>query len=182
MLQYNQHRGTAGRDIVCNAANAFGIDAVLVLVGGRHRTKQGAHFGALGPTGPKANEGTHPGAILHDLVLGQVGHLSGKDVPVDVDLAIVGATGYDDEGWPRVVQNVDLARIQEQLGSPLLPFVLRLSPDSEHGYLRDWRVRTGLTSERHMGYAVQWFAMAVVLAGLCVWVAVERAPEGHHGC
>jgi cytochrome oxidase assembly protein ShyY1 len=33
-----------------------------------------------------------------------------------------------------------------------------------------------------MGYAVQWFAMAVVLAGLCIWVAVERAPEGHHGC
>ncbi len=94
----------------------------------------------------------------------------------------LGATGYDDQGWPLVVQNVDLARIQEQLGSPLLPFVLRLSPDSEHGYLRDWRVRTGLTPERHMGYAVQWFAMAVVLAGLCIWVAVERAPEGHHGC
>lgn len=93
----------------------------------------------------------------------------------------LGATGYDDEGWPRVVQSVDLARIQEQLGSPLLPFVLRLSPASEHGYLRDWRIRTGLTPERHMGYAVQWFAMAVVLAGLCIWVAVERAPGGHHG-
>jgi surfeit locus 1 family protein len=93
----------------------------------------------------------------------------------------LGATGYDDAAWPRVVQNVDLTRIQEQLGSPLLPFVLRLSPASEHGYLRDWRVRTGLTPERHMGYAVQWFAMAVALVGLCIWAAVERAPEEHHG-
>lgn len=93
----------------------------------------------------------------------------------------LGATGYDGEGWPRVVQNVDLTRIQEQLGSPLLPFLLRLSPASGHGYLRDWRVRTGLTPERHMGYAVQWFAMAVALVGLCIWAAVERAPEEHRG-
>ena len=93
----------------------------------------------------------------------------------------LGATGYDDGGWPRVVQNVDLTRIQEQLGGPLLPFVLRLSPASEHGYVRDWRVRTGLTPERHVGYAVQWFALAVALVALCIWAAVERAPEEHHG-
>ncbi len=93
----------------------------------------------------------------------------------------LGATGYDDEGWPRVVQNIDFTRIQEQLGAPLLPFVLRLSPASEHGYVRDWRARTGLTPERHVGYAVQWFALAVALVGLCIWAAVERAPEEHHG-
>jgi cytochrome oxidase assembly protein ShyY1 len=93
---------------------------------------------------------------------------------------MLGASGYDDEGWPRVVQHVDLARIQEQLGVPLLPFVLRLSPASDHGYERDWPVRAGLTLERHVGYAVQWFALAAALVGLCVWVAVKRAPQEHH--
>lgn len=89
----------------------------------------------------------------------------------------LGPSGYDDEGWPRVVQRVDLARIQEQLGNPVLPFVLRLSPDSEHGYVRAWQVRTGLTPERHVGYAVQWFALALALLGLSLWIAVKRAPQ-----
>ena len=93
----------------------------------------------------------------------------------------LGAAGYDGEGWPRVVQRVELDRIQEQLGKPLLPFVLRLSLASDYGYGRDWRIRTGLTPERHVGYAVQWFALAAALLGLCGWVAVKRAPEEPHG-
>ena len=89
----------------------------------------------------------------------------------------LGPAGYDDRGWPRVVQRVDLARIEAELGAPLLPFVIRLSPASAHGYLRDWRLRAGLSPERHLGYAVQWFAMAAALAILCVIVCVRRAPE-----
>ncbi|HEY5647678.1 MAG TPA: SURF1 family protein, partial [Pseudomonadales bacterium] len=94
----------------------------------------------------------------------------------------LGPSGYDDGGWPRVVQRVDLARIQAQLGSPLLPFVLRQAPESEHGYVRAWETRSGLSPERHVGYAVQWFSLAAALLGLSLWVAVKRAPEGHHAC
>lgn len=86
----------------------------------------------------------------------------------------LGPAGFDDPGWPKVVQQVDMARIGEQLGSPLLPFVLRLSPDTEGGYTREWQMRAGLTPERHTGYAVQWFALAAALVVLCVWVAVKR--------
>ena len=90
---------------------------------------------------------------------------------------VLGPTGYDAPGWPRVVQQVDMARIGQQLGSPLMPFVLRLSPDSDRGYTREWRTRPGLTPERHVGYAVQWFALAAALVVLCAWVAVKRDPE-----
>ena len=93
---------------------------------------------------------------------------------------VLGSSGYEQGGWPRVVQQVDLARIEQQLGAPLLPFVLRLSPDSEHGYVREWQIRTGLSPERHVGYAVQWFALAVALVALCTWAAVERAVEDDH--
>ncbi len=89
----------------------------------------------------------------------------------------LGAAGYDQTGWPRVVQQVDLARMAEQLGEPLLPFVLQLSADSEHGYVREWQARSGLTPERHQGYAVQWFALAVALVVLCIWVALRPARE-----
>lgn len=91
---------------------------------------------------------------------------------------VLGPTGYDDPGWPRVVQRVDMARIREQIGGPLLPFVLRLSPESEHGYLREWSAQTGLTPERHLGYAVQWFALSAALVVLCLWVAVARPTTG----
>jgi cytochrome oxidase assembly protein ShyY1 len=80
------------------------------------------------------------------------------------------------------VQQVDMSRMGEQLGSPLLPFVLRLSPDSEGGFTREWQARTGLTPERHTGYAVQWFALAAALVVLCIWVALRReVPEDSNG-
>jgi surfeit locus 1 family protein len=93
----------------------------------------------------------------------------------------LGPPGYDDAGWPRVVQRVDLDRIQEQLKKPLLPFVLRLASDADFGYARDWQLRTGLSPERHVGYAVQWFALAAALVALSLWVAVAPIPEAHHG-
>ena len=89
---------------------------------------------------------------------------------------LLGASGYEQSSWPRVVERVDMSRIQAQLGSPLLPFVLRLSPDSDYGFVRDWQVSTGLTPERHVAYAVQWFALATALVALCLWVAVKRSP------
>ncbi len=94
---------------------------------------------------------------------------------------LLGASGYDDGHWPRVVQHLDLDRLEAQLGEPLLPFVLRLSPDAEFGYARAWEVRMGLSPERHVGYAVQWFALAAALIALCLWVAVKRQPREHHG-
>lgn len=94
---------------------------------------------------------------------------------------VLGPAGYDGSGWPRVVQSVDLGRIAAQLGAPLLPFVLELSPASEHGYVREWKTRMGLTPQRHLGYAVQWFAMAAALAGLGVFVSLRGATEDAHG-
>ena len=93
---------------------------------------------------------------------------------------VLGSSGYDEDAWPRVVQQVNMARIEEQLGAPLLPFVLRLGPDSGHGYAREWQVHTGLSPERHVGYAVQWFALTVALVALCTWAAVGRVPEDEH--
>ena len=92
----------------------------------------------------------------------------------------LGPAGYADGGWPRVVQRVDVARIEAQIGAPLLPFVLRLSADSDHGFVREWQAHTGLTPERHIGYAVQWFAMAAALLALCLFVSLRRLGENAH--
>lgn len=92
----------------------------------------------------------------------------------------LGDAGYESESWPRRVQQVDLARMQAQLGAPLLPFVLRLAPDSDDGYVREWQVRAAMTPQRHLGYAVQWFALAAALVALCLWASLRRQAEEAH--
>ncbi len=126
------------------------------------------------PVGP--DRGQLPDLAVSEQTLTEVGLI----VATPASGLVLGSSGYDEDGWPRVVQQVDLARIEEQLGAPLLPFVLRLSPNSEHGYVREWQIRPGLSPERHVGYAVQWFALALALVALCMWAAVRRVPEGNH--
>ena len=48
-----------------------------------------------------------------------------------------------------------------------------LDPSAPDGFEREWRPG-GLPPERHLGYAVQWFAMAFALTLLAIIVAVRR--------
>ena len=79
--------------------------------------------------------------------------------------------------WPMVVQYLDLAAVTKQLGYPVLPAVLNLDPRSQHGYERHWQLNfTGFGPERHRGYAVQWFALALTLIIIYLVVNTRRAP------
>jgi len=44
----------------------------------------------------------------------------------------------------------------------VIPGVLLLDAAEPDGYLRDWRA-SDFGPERHLGYAFQWFALAVTL-------------------
>ena len=51
--------------------------------------------------------------------------------------------------------------------------VLLLDKDQPGGFVREWNpVVVG--PERHVGYAVQWFALAAALVILYVWVNLNR--------
>jgi surfeit locus 1 family protein len=158
LLDNRTHRGVAGYHVLTPLRLEDGDVHVLV------------NRGWL-PVGPDR------GRLPDVTVSGQPLVVEGVIVAPPAAGLALGSSGYDDQGWPRVVQHVDLERIAAQLGESLLPFVVRLSPDSDHGYVREWRIRTGLSPERHVGYAFQWFAMAVALVALCLWVTVRRAPE-----
>ena len=86
-----------------------------------------------------------------------------------------------DPGWPKVLQQVRLELQSTQLGVRLLPMILLLDPDQADGFVRDW-TPVVVGPERHVGYAVQWFALAAVLTILYLWVNLRRirrsdAPE-----
>lgn len=74
----------------------------------------------------------------------------------------LGSVDNEQSGWPRMIQYIDYAQVSEILGKSLLPVVVRLSPEADDGYLREWAV-VAFGPERHLGYAVQWFALALAM-------------------
>ncbi|MFO7858066.1 MAG: SURF1 family protein [Ectothiorhodospiraceae bacterium] len=89
----------------------------------------------------------------------------------------LGAMTPDTDGWPLRIQYLDFTALEERLDMPLHHRVLRLDPNAEHGFRRDWgpAFREGYGPERNRGYAVQWFALAATL--LIVFVIVNLRRE-----
>ena len=67
----------------------------------------------------------------------------------------------------RVAQTVT-QRLFNRIGREIQPFVLLMDHNEEHGFLRHW-VPTEFGPGKHFGYALQWFAMGLVLGGLLIW-------------
>ncbi|MDX1266714.1 MAG: SURF1 family protein [Oceanisphaera sp.] len=67
-----------------------------------------------------------------------------------------------DPGHP-LVSSLETEQLAQIWGQPVLPFVLRLG--IEQG---DWRPVV-MGPERHIGYAVQWFAMTLAIWGAAAW-------------
>jgi surfeit locus 1 family protein len=73
------------------------------------------------------------------------------------------------------VQKVDMNELSRRLGFSLEPWTLWLDPAAPDGYRRRWQAQ-GLQPERHRAYAVQWFLLATVLAGLYLGLNLRRTP------
>lgn len=78
--------------------------------------------------------------------------------------------------WPRTAVYPTLEELSITLGEPVQPFVLLMDPEDEFGFLRHW-VPEEMGPGRHYAYAVQWFAMGIVLAGLLTWNYRKRGLE-----
>lgn len=70
--------------------------------------------------------------------------------------------------WPRVLSFPEQPALEQQLGHKLLPGLLLLDASQPDGYERIWEAHLGFKPERHIGYAVQWFAFAVAAVILFV--------------
>jgi surfeit locus 1 family protein len=64
--------------------------------------------------------------------------------------------------WPLRVEFIHLPALARLLQQPLFPYVVRLPPHDASAFSIEWHMVT-LSPERHLGYAVQWFALALTL-------------------
>jgi surfeit locus 1 family protein len=115
------------------------------------------------------------------------------EVPVDgAERAIVGQidllpraalrTGSDevpgDGAWPRRLLFPTAAEIGVLTGYPVHDYQVLLDPAEKDGYMRQWRPKL-MGPEQHLGYAVQWFALAAVLGIIYVALHLKSTPTGH---
>lgn len=77
--------------------------------------------------------------------------------------------------WPQLLTRVDAGALWRQLGRAGWPYELRLLPGPA-AYQADWAV-VAMGPEKHLGYAVQWFALAVALACLFIYFGIRNAKE-----
>ena len=97
--------------------------------------------------------------------------------PAQPGLRLGDAAGSD-RRWPRVAPYIDYVRLAAIMGYPLQPAVVLLEPEAPWGYERDWQPRFGgFGPERHQGYAVQWFSLAVALVILYLTTNMRRLPR-----
>jgi len=99
------------------------------------------------------------------------GRLDGLPVP---GLRIGTARSPDAAGWPLVLNFPVAADIEAELGEPVESRVLLLDAAAPDGFERTSRPSIGTPAERHLGYAIQWFVLALVL--LVAFVATSLRP------
>ncbi|MFT5083683.1 MAG: surfeit locus 1 family protein [Lentisphaeria bacterium] len=76
--------------------------------------------------------------------------------------------------WPHKILEVDLPVMSKQSDMDLFPRLLRIDADSPGALDVYWRP-INMSPAKHLGYAVQWFAMALVLAMLYIFASSNLA-------
>jgi surfeit locus 1 family protein len=101
------------------------------------------------------------------------GVLDGLPVP---GLRVGPAAVPGDSGWPRVLLFPTEADVESALAADVESRIVLLDPDAPDGFERSWRPSLGFGPERHLGYAIQWFAFALVAVVMLIALNLRRVP------
>lgn len=80
--------------------------------------------------------------------------------------------------WPLLSKRANLEKLSKALNSPLYPYLVLLSPNSDYGFVREWRwLSNQQSAERHKVFANQWFILAFVVLMIFVFTNIHRYDE-----
>jgi surfeit locus 1 family protein len=77
-----------------------------------------------------------------------------------------------------VWQNLSLERYRAHMGYVVQPIMIQQSNDTGDGLVREWPSPTRSINV-HRSYALQWFALAVLIAFIYVWFGLRRDAAEH---
>ena len=72
-----------------------------------------------------------------------------------------------------VIELIDAHILSQFLHKSVYPFIIRMRPQGPHGFVREWPV-VAMSPDRHVAYAVQWFAMALVVVLLFIILSIKK--------
>lgn len=99
--------------------------------------------------GRLSSEQGSPLLLGDNLLIGT--HLANTDQPAESTTA--------QTPWPLLLQRIDVAFLNTQLGTHLAPLLLQPDITSGVGYPKTWQPVV-MQPEKHIAYAVQWFSLA----------------------
>jgi surfeit locus 1 family protein len=107
-----------------------------------------------------------------DLPEGEVA-LRGLLVPPPSVGLRLGNAAWEANASPPLLAYLDIVALREQMGVELFEGQLLLDADIEFGLVRHWQALPNtIPPERHRGYAVQWFGLALAL--LVIYLVLTR--------
>lgn len=77
------------------------------------------------------------------------------------------------QGNIAVIELIDPRVLSQFLHKSVYPFIIRMNPEAESGFIREWSV-VSMPPERHVAYAVQWFALALLVVILFVVLSMKK--------
>ena len=124
------------------------------------------------PLGPSRDELPRVNEVTSDrrAVSGRLDQLPAPGVRVGQ------AATPGDRRWPRVMNFPLPGDLEQALGQLVESRIVLLDPAAPDGYERVWRPSLNFGPERHLGYAIQWFALAIVVLVLFVTLSLRREP------
>lgn len=72
-----------------------------------------------------------------------------------------------------ILEAIDVKLLGNILQKEVCPFIMRLATDESSGFVREWPI-VSMAPVRHIGYAVQWFAMAFAILILFIVLNVKK--------
>jgi surfeit locus 1 family protein len=75
-----------------------------------------------------------------------------------------------------VLERIDVKMISHILQKKVYPFIIRLDKQDAYGFVREWAI-VSMPPQRHLAYALQWFAMALVILIIFVALNLKKKHE-----
>lgn len=88
-----------------------------------------------------------------------------------------GNVGIHTGVWPQLLNYPTAQELRQLYGPALQTRIVLLDAAAADGFERIWQADVGFRPERHVGYAVQWFGMAVAVMIIFIVVNLKRPVD-----
>lgn len=83
---------------------------------------------------------------------------------------------HNNTTFPMLIQSLNIDRLSQLSNYQLVPMLARLDIKSDNGFYRKWQPFYG-SIDKHLGYAIQWFLMAIVLSVIAIMLLVKNSKK-----